>query len=174
MGLVGPFCMAHSLVTAGKMLRATHESRCKFQAGDTRPWRRFRTSSGRPLYQPSVRNGLHKRGNFYRREIGEGVGYRVRQDNLVAVTHCAASADNVGRIILAFGRLRSNSLSEFRYVGMNAGDFKVQVRESHLFITRLVITKRRNVTNPQRSLVVPNSAADVVRRSTFNRPSPRS
>src|SRR4029077_9758232 len=43
-----------------------------------------------------ARNSLHQCRYFYGRKIGEGIGYRIRQDDLVTVTHCATGVDNIG------------------------------------------------------------------------------
>jgi hypothetical protein len=63
--------------------------------------------------QPSTRDSLHQRRNLYCSKIGKGVRYRVGQDDLVAVTHCATSIDNIGHITFAFGWLGTDK----RFVG---------------------------------------------------------
>src|SRR5271156_7247092 len=60
------------------------------------------------LCPPSARNGLHQRGNLNCRKIREGVGNRVRQDDLIGVTHGAAGIDNVRHVTFTLSRLGTN------------------------------------------------------------------
>lgn len=58
--------------------------------------------------QPLTRNCLHQCRYRYRRKIGERVRHGIRQDDLVAMTHCAAGVNDVGHVTLAFRRLGAN------------------------------------------------------------------
>src|SRR5690348_18499178 len=51
---------------------------------------------------------LHQRSYLYRRESGEGVGYCIRQNDLIAMTNCTAGIDYIGYVALALGRLGAN------------------------------------------------------------------
>ena len=61
-----------------------------------------------PRQRQSIRNGPHQIVDPYRREIREGVGYRVGQNNLPSVAHGAAGVDDVGHIAFALCRLGAN------------------------------------------------------------------
>src|ERR1043166_6284256 len=61
-----------------------------------------------PAPLPLARNRPHQGRYLDRREIGNRIGYRIGQDDLVAMTHGAAGVDDVGHITLAFCRLGTN------------------------------------------------------------------
>src|SRR2546423_1688248 len=60
------------------------------------------------LSPASACDGLHQRRDLYRGKIAKGVGYRIRQDDLVAMPHGAAGIDDVGHITFAFGWFGTN------------------------------------------------------------------
>src|ERR1700755_1704686 len=51
------------------------------------------------------RHRLHQRRYLDRRKVGEGVRYRVWQDDLITVPHGSAGIDHIGNVSLALGRL---------------------------------------------------------------------
>jgi len=55
--------------------------------------------------QPSTGKGIHQRCDSYCCETGEGVRYRVGQNDLVVVAHGAASIDDIGNVTLTFARI---------------------------------------------------------------------
>ena len=69
------------------------------------PYGLFRTVT-RSLTSPDHR--LHQRGDLERREIGKGVGNRIRQNNPIIMFQGAAGINHVWDIPLALGRFGAN------------------------------------------------------------------
>jgi len=57
-----------------------------------------RTTDLSKIAPPLGGDGLHQRGDLDRREIGEGVGDGIGQNNLIAMPHGATGVDDVGHV----------------------------------------------------------------------------